>query len=119
MYFLMSRDDGRLDVAVAIQHVAEYVMQPGEWRRSGDVVGTAHFLFRDQPERAAHGFRRVMERGLEGDLGIMQPLRVELNLGAGGASAKEVDGAPLADHIHGPFPGLWTSYRLDHHVIAA
>src|SRR5258708_2470898 len=57
----MTRNDGRLDIAVAIQHVAEHLLQPGERRFSGDVIGRPNLLLRNQGERLAHRLRRVMK----------------------------------------------------------
>src|SRR5216684_1048074 len=102
----MSGNDCGLDVAAAIQHVTKHLLQARERSLPGNVVGWTNLFGCDQAEGAANGLRRVMERGLERDLGVMQPVGVELNFGAAGAAAEEIDGAALADHFNGPLPGF-------------
>src|SRR6267142_5930499 len=46
----------------------------------------------------------------------MQPVGIEFDFGAVGASAEEIDGAAAAHHFHRPLPGLGTSHGLDDHV---
>src|SRR5580700_1798925 len=62
---LLSRDDRGFNVAVAIQHVTQHMLQSRERRLSGNVVRTLNLLFRNQGEGFADRFRRVMERGLK------------------------------------------------------
>src|ERR1700756_1265325 len=61
----VSWNDGGLDVAVAVEHVPQHVMQARKWRFAGDVIGAADLLFGDQRKRAAHRFGGVMERSLQ------------------------------------------------------
>jgi hypothetical protein len=49
----VSWNDGGLDVAVAVEHVAQHVMQARQWRFAGNVIGAANLLFCDQRKRAA------------------------------------------------------------------
>ena len=116
---LRSRDDGRLDVAVAIEHVPQYLLQARQRRFAGDVVGPLDLVLADQGERFAHRLRRVMERGLQRQLVIVQALRIQRDRGPAGATAEEVDGAAFAHHVDGPLPGLRAAYRLDDHVATA
>ena len=44
------RNDRRLDISVAIEHVAQDLLQPGERRLSGNVVGRTNLFLRDQRE---------------------------------------------------------------------
>src|SRR6266849_522310 len=46
----------------------------------------------------------------------MDAVGIELNLGAGGASAEELHGAALAHHIQRPLPGFRTAHGFNHHV---
>src|ERR1022692_204162 len=115
----VARDDGGLDVASTVQHVAQHFLQAGERGFAGDVVGGADFFGGDQAEGAAHGFRRVMERGLERDLGIVQTVGIELHLGSAGASTEKVYGAAFANHLDGPLPGFGTAYSFDDYIAAA
>src|SRR5271168_5524790 len=115
----MAGNDCRLDIATAVQHVAKNFLQARERGFAGDVVGRAYFLGRDQTEGAAYGFRRVMERGLQRDLGVVQAAGIELNLGSAGAASEEVYGAAFADHLDGPLPGFGTSHGLDHYIATA
>src|SRR5271156_6341465 len=101
---LVTGDNGGLDVAVAVQHVAENLLQPREWRLAGNVVRGTNLLLSNQCKRLAHGLRGVMERGLERDFGIVQPVGIELHLGAAGASSEKVHSAAFANHVNRPFP---------------
>ena len=65
---LRPRDNGRLDVAVAVQHVPQDLLQPRERGLAGDVIGALNFPFANQREGFAHRLRRVMEGGLQRDL---------------------------------------------------
>src|SRR5215471_5458699 len=91
--FSMAGNYRRLDVASAIQHMAENLLQARQGRLAGDVVGRTNLLCRDQAKCSADSFRCVMERCLEGDLGVVQAIRFQLHLGPAGASAKEIHGA--------------------------
>ena len=77
---LVAGDDCGLDVAAAVQHVTQDLLQARQGRLAGNVVGGANLLGRDQSEGPAHRFRSVMERGLQRDLGIVQAIGVELHL---------------------------------------
>jgi hypothetical protein len=46
-----------------------------------------------------------VEAGTEGDVVVVEAIGIELDFGACGASAEEVDGAAFADHVDGPLPG--------------
>ncbi len=59
-----------------------------------------------------------MERGFQREFGIMQPIGIELHLGAAGASAKEVHRAALAHHVDRPLPRLRTAHCFDHYIAA-
>ena len=115
----MAGDDGGFDVSSAVEHVAQNFLQTGERGFAGDVVGGADFFGRDQAEGAADGFRRVMERGLERNLGIVQTVGIELHFGTAGASAEEVNGAAFADHFDGPLPGFGAAHGFDDYITAA
>ena len=43
-------DDGGLDIAVAVQHVAQDLLQPRQRRLAGDVVGRTNLLLGNQSE---------------------------------------------------------------------
>src|SRR5689334_23796410 len=75
--WLMSRDDGRFDVAVAVQHVTKHVLQARKRLLAGDVIRALDLLLGDQRERLAHRFRGVVERRLDRDLGVMQAVGIE------------------------------------------
>src|SRR5271169_3321676 len=113
------RDYRSFDVAPAVQHVAEDLLQARQRGFASNVIGGANLLGGDQAEGPAHGFRRVMERGLERDLGIMQTVGIELHFRPAGTSAEEVHGATFADHFNRPLPGFGTTHRFDHDVAAA
>ena len=112
-------NDGGFDVASAVQHVAQHLLQAGERSFAGDVVRGANFFGCDQSEGAAHGFRRVMKRGFQRDFGIVQAVGIELHFGSAGAPAEEVYGAAFANHLDGPLPRFRTAYGLDNHIAAA
>src|SRR5208282_3017564 len=73
-------DDGGFDVAAAVQHVTQNLLQARQWGLPGDVVGGANFLGRDQSEGPANRFRSVVEGGFQSDFGIMQAAGFELYL---------------------------------------
>src|SRR5690242_4195378 len=89
----MPWNNGGLDVAVSVEHVAEHIMQAGERSFTSNVIRASNFLLRNQCKSPPHRLGGVMERGLQRNLGIMQPIRIQLHLAAAGASAKEIDGA--------------------------
>ena len=115
----MAGDDCGFDVAAAVQHVAQNLLEARQRRLSGDVVGGTNLFGRDQSEGPANRFRRVVERCFQSDFGVVQAIGFELHLGAAGASAEEVDGAAFADHVDGPLPSFGTADRFDDHVAAA
>src|SRR5579862_213034 len=115
----MAGDDCGFDVAAAVQHVAQNLLEARQRRLSGDVVGGANLFGRDQSEGPANCFRRVVERRFQCDFGVMQAIGFELHFGAAGASTEEVDGAAFADHVDGPLPGFGAAYGFDHYVAAA
>src|SRR5262249_12461161 len=61
----VTRDDGGLDLAPPVQHLLQDLLQFGERRFAGHVVVAFDFLFCNQSEGAAHGLRRVVERGFQ------------------------------------------------------
>ena len=67
-------------------------------------------------ERLADEARSVMERGLDGDFGIVQRRGVELHLRAARAAAKKIHRAAAAHHLHGPLPGGRRTHRFDDRV---
>src|SRR5690349_18007232 len=60
-----------------------------------------------------------MEGRLERDFGIVQAIGIEFYLGSFGTAAEEVDRPALANHLRGPYPGVWTSYCFNHDIRAA
>src|SRR5579872_1057898 len=112
-------DDCGFDVAAAVQHVSQNLLQARQWRLPGDIVGGTNLLGRDQSEGSANGFGSVMERGLESHLGIVQAIGVELHFGSAGAAAEEIHSAALADHFDRPLPRVGLAHGFDDHVAAA
>ena len=84
-----------------------------------DEVAGADFAARDGVERLADEARRVVERGLDGDLGIVQRRGVELHLRAPRAAAEQIDRAAAAHHLQGPLPGHRRADGFDHRIGAA
>src|SRR5581483_3346695 len=109
-------NDRGLDVGVAVKHVAQHMLKARTRRLARNVIGAPDLLFRNQSERLAHALRSVVEGGLERDLGIMQPVGIQVDLGSRGAPAEEVDGAAFAHHVDGPLPGFRAADGLDDHV---
>src|SRR5271169_6245595 len=101
---LLPRDNRSLDVAVAVQHVTQDMLQTRQWRLTSDVVRAFDFLLRNQRECFAHGLRSVMESGLQREFVIVQPLGIKRDLGSIGATAKEVHDSALAHHVDRPLP---------------
>src|SRR5437773_1754838 len=60
----------------------------------------------------------MVERGFQGDFGVVQAIRLELHLGSAGASAEEVDGSTLADHVDSPLPGFRLADGFDDDIAA-
>src|SRR5438552_17811083 len=73
---LMPGDDGSLNIAVAVQHVVQHLLQARQWRFSRNVVVAPDFAFRDQGKGPPHRLRSVMERGFQRDLGVVQAVGV-------------------------------------------
>ena len=115
----MAGDDGGLDVAAAVEHAAQDVLQTRKRSLPGNVVGGTNFLGGDQAKGAAHGFGRVVERGLERDLGVVQAVGIDLDFGAAGTAAEEVNGASFANHGDGPLPSFGPAYGFDDDIAAA
>src|ERR1022692_2847700 len=105
----VSGNDGGLDIAVAVQHVMENLLQPGQGRLASNVIGGTNLFLRDQRERSAHGLRSVMEGRFQRDLRVMQPVGIELYLGSSGAATEEVHRPAFAHHVDGQLPGFRTS----------
>src|SRR5579864_3959432 len=112
-------DDRGLNVAPAVQHVPQNLLQARQRRLSGDVVGGANLFGRDQSEGSANRFWRVVERRFQRDFGVVQAIGLELHFGSTGASAEEIDGAAFPDHVDSPLPGLRAADRFDYHIAAA
>src|SRR6266478_6114611 len=110
---LVTRDDRRLDIPVAVQHVAQHIVQARKRRFAGNVVGAANFLLGNQTEGPAHRLRRVMECRLQSDFGVVQAIGVQLHLSSRGATAEEIYRAALANHLNGPLPGFRAAYRFN------
>src|SRR5579871_6898728 len=115
---LMPGYDRSLDVTVAIEHVAQNLLQPGEWRLAGNVIGRSNLLFRNQCERLTHGLGGVVERSLERDLRVVQAIGIKSDLGSSSTSAKKVHRAALADHIDRPLPRFGAAHSFDDDVPA-
>src|SRR6266851_1309110 len=116
---LMAGNDSGLDVAVAIEHVSENLLQSRERRFASNVVVGTNLLFRNQPERPSNGVRRVMESCFQGNFRIMQAISIKLHLCAAGASAKKVYRTTFAHHLRSPLPGFRTADCLDDNVSAS
>src|SRR5437868_14998301 len=76
----VSGNNGGLDVAVAVQHVPQYIMQARERSFAGNVIRASHLLLGNQSESASHRLGSVMERRLQGNFRIMQPIGIQLHL---------------------------------------
>src|SRR3974390_2754716 len=59
-----------------------------------------------------------MERGLQGELVVVQALSIERDFGPAGTTAEEIDDAAFAHHVDGPLPGLRAAHGLDDYVAA-
>ena len=116
---LVTRDDRGFNISVTIQHMAEHILQARQRSLPGNVVIAANFFLGDQTKRPAHGFWRVMESRLQGDFRIVQSVGIELDLGSGSASAKEIHRTTFANHLDGPLPSLGTADGLNGYVGAA
>src|SRR5271168_2144213 len=115
---LVSGNDGGLNVAAAIQHVPQHLLQTGERRFSGDVFSRANLLLGNQAERFAYRVRRVMECRLQSDLGIVQTIGVEFDFHAVRAATEEIYGSALAHHVNRPLPSLRTAHRFNDDIAA-
>src|SRR6202795_3808482 len=69
---LVTRDDRRLDIPVAVQHVAQHIVQTRKWSLAGNVVGAANFLLGNQTEGPAHRLRSVMESRLKSNFQVFK-----------------------------------------------
>src|SRR5215472_1557184 len=112
----MAGNNGGLDLIAALQHLLQNLLELGERRLSGYVVSALDSLFGDERECPAHAFRRVVERRLQSQLGIVQAIGIQFYFGAAGATSEEVDRAAAPDHIYRPLPGLRPSHGLNHYV---
>src|SRR4030081_226477 len=77
---LVTWDDRSLDIPVAVQHVAQHIVQTRKRRFAGNVVGAANFLLGNQTEGPAHRLRSVMESRLQSDFRVVQAIGVQLHL---------------------------------------
>src|ERR1700687_3304519 len=69
---LVTRDDRSLDIPVAVQHVAQHIVQTRKRRFAGNIVGAENLLLGNQTEGPAHRFWSVVEGRLQGDVRIVQ-----------------------------------------------
>src|SRR6185436_5646599 len=67
-------------------------------------------------EGLAHALRRVMEGRFDGELLVVEELRVDPDLGVGRTAAEELDDAPLAHGAHRGLRGPGQADGLDHDV---
>jgi len=74
---------------------------------------------RDRLERFPDKPRRVMEGGLDGDLRIVERVRVHGYLRTARAASEQIDGATAAHHLQRPLPRLRRAHGLNHGVGAA
>src|SRR5260370_39462173 len=86
-----------LDVASAVQHMAQHVLQARQGSLSGDVVGGTNLFRRNESEGSPDSLGRMVKRRLQGDLGIVQAVGIPLHLGAYLANGR---GNPPAAHSH-------------------
>ena len=71
---------------------------------------------REEGERGADVAGSVMEGAAQRQLLVVEPVRVDAELGAGLPAAEVDDGAARADELERPLPRLVRSGRLDHDV---
>src|SRR6266849_8282373 len=116
---LVPGDDRGLDIPVAVQHVAEHIVQTRKGRFAGNVVGATNFLLGNQTKGPAHRLRGVVESRFQSDFRVMQAVGVQLHLGSRSAPAEEIHRAALANHLHSPLPRLRAAYGFDCHIRAA
>src|SRR5205085_8458934 len=100
----MSGNNCGFYIPVSVQHMSKNLLQARQRSLPGYIVGRTNLLFGNQTKGAAHRVRGMVERSFERDLRIVQTIGVELDLGPGGASAKKVNCASLADHLGRPLP---------------
>ena len=110
---------GGFDIASAVQHVAENLLQARQGRLAGDVVGRTNLFCRDQSECPANCFRRVVECSFQRDFGIVQAIGLELHFRSAGAATEEIHSAAFADHVDGPLPGFGFADCFDHYIATA
>src|SRR3974390_2358525 len=78
---LVPRNNGGLDIAAAVEHVTQHVVQTRQRRLARNVVGAAHLPLGNQAERPANGFGRVVEGRFQRNLGVVQAIGIQLDLG--------------------------------------
>src|SRR5258707_4950949 len=72
-----------------------------------------------QAKRRPARCRGVVKTRLQGNVAVMQTVRVQLHLRSAGRPTEEVHGASLPYHIDCPFPRSRTRHRIDHNVRTA
>src|SRR5258708_7834087 len=104
------RNNGGLYIAISVEHWTQHPPQSRQGGFAGYVIGRTNFLFCNQRERTAYGFRGMVESCFERDFRVMQAIGIELHLGPTGATAKEIDRAAFAYHVNRPLPSFRTAH---------
>ena len=110
------RQDRGLEPVAARGEAAQLRGQPLERRLARDEVERVDRAVRDQSKRLADARGRVVERRLDRQLLVVQPLGVEGEAGVGRAAGEQVDEATLAHRPQRHVGGLGLAHGLDHHV---
>src|SRR6202453_3592350 len=90
-------NDSRLDVVGAILQAAQDGFQLRQLCSAGDVFAALETPAGKQVEGPAASGGRVVKARLERDVVVVQPISIDLDLGAGGAAPEEVYRAPAAN----------------------
>src|SRR3979490_1013222 len=72
-----------------------------------------------QAKRRPARCRSMVKTRLQGNVAVVQTVRVQLHLRSAGRPTEEVDGSPLPHHVDRPLPRCRTCHRVDHNVGAA
>src|SRR5690348_6889874 len=100
-------------------HMLEHLGKFSEWNFGIHEIARANFATGHTLQSLPDESRRVMESGLDGDLRIMERIRIHGYLRASRAAAEQVDGAATANHLQRPFPRLRRANGFDHGIGAA
>src|SRR5580658_7957665 len=103
-------------MTVVAHQVAHYFEQVSERLHAIDEIPRGDHAPADKIERPANVLRRVMEAGFASDLGIVQQLRVQLDLAVVGATAEKVDNPAAAQTAGCSLPNFRNSDRFNGHV---